>query len=578
MKTWTPVTGALAAAAVLAIAGCGGSGNDSGGDASPATGGKARKGGVLRIGSTDAITSFNPYNVLSLQTGTALSMVYPSLIQLDYDKEKGFTPAPDFATSWKVSSDGKQITFKVRPGAKWSDGKPLTAEDAAWTVATTAKFKDGPTGQLISQVEGVKGAEAPDPSTVVVTYDKARSNAMMLLAAGMPILPKHIWEQYSEGNGRGLKTFRPDGEPGGLVSAGPYRLKEYKRRGTTAYIADPGFYGPKSNAEAVSLTFYTNADSMVADLIRGRLDVAESIPTSAVRAVQRQSSIALKSNLSGMQADLFFNSNPRKPKNLELLDPRVKSALVSCVDREQIRDVVFQGHSEMTETLVGTLGGEFQNTELPARKHDCAAANRALDDLGYDRGSDGIRVVPAKGGQPEHAMSYEIVSQASPGEYNVDRVAAILRKGWEQIGVKAVQKPVGDETATWTHLTGGNCDPETSKGYTSWDMDLAISVAEVDPISTLSGELKDSWCAWNFTGFDNPEYDKLYERAASELDKEKRKRILWDMQKLHYDFVAALPLAEMKSFNAFSKKWTGFIPPEAAIYTKLYYTAPYLAG
>lgn len=560
--------------ATIALAACGG-GSDDQKDAKTASGAAGvKKGGVLRIGTTDQITSFNPFLALTLQTGVAIGMTHPQLVQLDYKDGKGYTVVPDFASSWKTSSDGAAITFKVRPNAQWSDGKPLTANDAAWTINTIVKFREGPTGQQASFVEGVRKAEAPDATTVVVRYDKARANALILLASGLPILPEHMWAQHAKGEGRGLRTFRPEARE--VVSGGPFLLKSHEKRGTTAFVPNPKFYGPASNAEAVALTFYTNKDSMLEELSAGRLDMVESVPPSAVKTVKRNRSVTVQANDSALQADLFFNANPRKPKHRELLDPRVRSALAQCIDRKQVVDVIFNGYAKPVDTLVGSLGGEFQNPELGPRPYDCDEANRMLDELGYKRGSDGIRVVPAAKDDGEHKMAYEVVTVGQASVYNVDRTVEILRKGWEQIGVKVTQKVAGDETATWDYITGGNdCDPKTSKGYTSWDMDVSYSVAEVDPISTLSGELKETWCAWNFTGSDDPEYDELYKQASTELDAARRKQVLWTMQELYYERAATAPLAEQQDISAYSKKWTGFAPPEVAGYSKRYYTAPH---
>lgn len=584
MKTWTPIIGALAAAAVLAVSGCGGSDGDGGnGNAaktSPATGSEgAKQGGVLRIGTVDAITSFNPFIALSLQTGTAINATYAALVQTTYDPDKGFSPVPDFAKSWEVSKGGKRITFKVHEGAKFSDGKPMTAEDAAWSMNTIAKFGDGPTGQVAYLLEGFEKATAPDATTVVVDYESPQPNALISIAQGIQVLPKHIWEKHAQGNGRGMRTYRPESQAGGLVSGGPYLLKQFEKSGTTAFIPNPEFYGPKSNAEAVTLTYYTNEDSMVEDFMRDQLDVMESVPTGALKVVEANDNATVKSAIRGLQGDLFMNSNPRKPKNRELLDPSVREAIASCIDRDQIIDVVFQGHAKKVETLVGTLGGPDQNTDLPAREYDCAAGNEILDELGYERGKDGIRVAPATTGQyaqGAHPMSYEIVTVAGAGEFNVDRTTEILRKGLEELGVKVVQKVAGDETATNTYLTGADCDPATSTGYTSWDFDLAYSVAEITAVDTLSSELKDSWCAWNFSGFDNPKYDALWAKAAVELDADKRRELLHEMQKIYYDAGAAIPLAEQEAFSAYSNRWAGFIPPELTIGSKLYYTAPYM--
>ena len=111
-------------------------------DAGAAVDGKAAGGsGILRIGTTSYIDSFNPWNYIEGQGLNAMIMVYPVLVQVDYSKQEGYYITGDWAKSWKASAGGKTWTFKLRPNTKWSDGRPMTADDAAWTINTTRQVR-----------------------------------------------------------------------------------------------------------------------------------------------------------------------------------------------------------------------------------------------------------------------------------------------------------------------------------------------------------------------------------------------------------------------------------------------------
>src|SRR5438132_207929 len=118
-----------AAAAVLAVAIAAAMAAGVGG-ASQAKGGGS---GILRLGTTNYIDSLNPFNYIESQASNAMIMVYPQLVQYAYGP-KGYSIVGDWATGWSKSKDGKVWTFKLRSGTQWSDGKPMTAADAAWTV------------------------------------------------------------------------------------------------------------------------------------------------------------------------------------------------------------------------------------------------------------------------------------------------------------------------------------------------------------------------------------------------------------------------------------------------------------
>ena len=118
--------------ALAAAAGCGGSKKSS-------SKGDVKEGGTLRLGTSSRIDSLNPYVAFNQDAYTTFMYIYPFLVQ--YDRNLHF--APDFATKWETSSDGKTWTFHTRSGAKWSDGKPLTAADAAFTINTDVAFQKG---------------------------------------------------------------------------------------------------------------------------------------------------------------------------------------------------------------------------------------------------------------------------------------------------------------------------------------------------------------------------------------------------------------------------------------------------
>ena len=161
---------------------------------------------------------------------------------------------PSYAESWTVSPDGKTYTFKLRPGAKWSDGQPLTSEDVAWTANTIIKYP-GPTAVLAASVAHVTKADAPDPNTVVFHYDKPVGNALAQLTF-LYILPKHVWDKYTGNNGKDLKTFLPEDHLP-VVSGGPFEVTKYDKKGQTVFKPNPGWWGPKPHVDAVAYVYYT---------------------------------------------------------------------------------------------------------------------------------------------------------------------------------------------------------------------------------------------------------------------------------------------------------------------------------
>ena len=293
---------------------------------------------ILRIGTTFYVDTLNPLVGIETNDTTAYTMIFPQLVQY----EPGPKIAGDWASRWSHSKDGLTWTFHLRKG-KWSDGVPLTAQDAVWTIRTVIKYKSGATSYVASAVEGVKGASAPNPETLVVTYSRPIAPALSNLAQFF-ILPQHVWSKKLGKNGTGLKEFKPqDDLP--VVAGGPYTVTQFEQKGTTAFKPNPYFYGPRSRAAGVALTYYTNATSMAVDMEHGNLEFIDALPYGAANAVKGKPGITVSFGTGSEVTNLGFNSNPKKTKNRELLSPRLKEAFEYAIPRRQIIDVVFSGHA-----------------------------------------------------------------------------------------------------------------------------------------------------------------------------------------------------------------------------------------
>ena len=568
---------ALATATILVLlvtlAGCGG----GGGGAEQGTGaseGTPVKGGILRIGTINYIDSLNPYNYIESQAYNAMIMVYPQLVQYKQGSD-GLVPEGDWADSWETSADGKDWTFHLKPGGTWSDGKPLTAADAAWTINTTIKFQGGPTAVAAAALAHATSAEATDDSTLVIHYDAPVGNVLPQLEQFF-ILPQHVWEPLAGADGKGLKTYHPE-QNLPMVTGGAYTLKQYEKKGTTVFLPAKGYYGEPSNAEAVALTYYTNSDSMISELQQDNLDWVDQVPFNAVNVLKKDENLQVNTVPGAETTNITWNSNPRKPKNRELLDPQVKKALSMCVDRDRLIEVVFNGYADTVESLVGHIAGPMENPSLGPLEYDCDAGNQMLDDLGYTKGSDGTRVAPATTGenaQPAHPMEYEIITPTST-DFNVDRAFEIVQEGFAAAGVKVSQKVGGDTAASYALETDEDCDGETSTGYATFDIAMWDWVGYVDPDFMLSVVTKGQWCSWSDTGWDNPEYDKLYVKQGTLVDQEERKQVVYEMQQMIYDNWVYTQLVNEQYIDAHSSKWAG-IETELNAYSKKYWTSPYM--
>jgi peptide/nickel transport system substrate-binding protein len=545
----------LALTVLLVAGGCGSTPESSGGE----EGGGPGSSGILKLGTNNYIDSLNPFIAIESQSYNAFVMVYPQLVQYG----PGLEIEGDWAKSWENSPDGLKWTFHLEPDVKWSDGEPMTAADAAWTGNTILKYSPGPAGALAPALGHVKKFSAPDDDTLVIEYEEPIGNVLAQMEQFW-ILPQHVWSKYTSNEGKDLKSFQPEKETP-MVSGGAYFIDQYDKKGTTVFKPNPEFYGPKSNAEAVALIYYTNSTSMIADLRAGTLDWIEAVPTNAVEELEKEPGVTVDSVGSSQVDNITFNSNPVKPQNRELLDPRVKEALEYATDRQEIIEVVHNGYAKPWANLISSQSGDFVNPAVKPLPYDPDKANEILDSLGYKM-RDGVRWAPATSGefaQPAHPMSYEMIIPASLN-YNGDRYFEIIRDNWAEVGVEIKNKPGGDTAQAYALETAG--------AYTKFDLAAWDWVGYIDPDFMLSVMTKDQWFSWNDTGYNDPAYDRMYEKQATLVDPQERQDLVWKMQAKLARERPYIHTVQEEIIMAYKDEWTG-VYPDLGAYCKCYYTS-----
>ena len=522
---------ALAALALIAVgSGCGSNSSSKPGSS-----------GVLKIGAVGGVDSLNPFNLVNLDSYTAQQYVYPFLVQFDAQLK----PAPYFGKSWTFSPDGRTLTFHTVAGAKWSDGRPLTAADAAFTINTIVHYQTGATALLGTQVAGIESVTATDPNTLVIRYKEPSAAALSNLQQ-IPILPEHVWKRFATGKGDALKSHQaapPDG-----VYGGPFVVTKWKKDAATLFARNPHWWGDQQpSISGWGIEVFGNPDAMMTALNQGEIDLAEAVPaTAASAAVKNDNLVVSQAPPGGLILALWANANPKKKDHRELLDPNVREALTLAVDRDQINRVAFLGYARPAGSVIPpSLPGAVS---LPVPPLDPQKANQLLDKAGFRRGSDGVRVAFGK------PMSYPVV--VIQGSGSEDRIFNILKKSLAAIGIKVTELSQSGSAAIAT-LAGSDGK------VTSYDMALATNAPVVDPDFELSQFLCSVIGTQNFSGYCNPKFDALYAQEGKIIDPAKRNAIIGQMQRLVYADNGWIPLNYESIVSAWRKPWTGFVPSVA---------------
>lgn len=505
-----------------------------GGYAATADGSSSKSGGTFRIGTSSRIDSLNPYVAFNQDAYSTFEYVYPFLIQYDKANKKF---VDDFATSWKFSNGGKTWTFKVRKGAKWTDGKPLTAKDAAWTINTDIKYASGGAANAAGLIAHIKSAKAPNPTTLVVNYTKAPGNVLGQFQQ-FAILPQHIWSKHTGHKGNDLKNF--SNNP--LVGSGPFKLVKFKKNDIALFQKNTSFYGEKAQADGFGLRMFTNEDALVSALKAHEIDAIEAVPGTAINTLKKSFNVRTAPGVD--QTDLIINSNPKKTSHRELLNLKVKAAMAHAIDRKQIIRVVFLGYAKPASSIIPPATGAWHNKNVDPESFNLALANRILDKAGFKKGSDGIR--RASG----HKMSYDVIAPTDVP--SVNRTFQILQPDFKKIGIQLKQRAL-DSTAAFDAIGA----PDYK--YLKFDLAMWDWVALIDPDFMLSVVTCAQFGGWSDSGFCDKRYDAMYSQQQLTPNQAKRKALVWTMQRYLQAKRPYIWLAAQDAVWAVSKSWGGLV-------------------
>lgn len=365
-----PIRLAAAALAVIAAAACAPSNPDSDGN----SGAKANAERIT-IGTTADVVNYNPLVGNSRTDTWVTNLMYPRLTGMSLDGKR----TPYLATKWEYTDGGMGATVTLNPDFKWSDGKPVTADDVIFTIDAVKKEKIGVVAGLIAAYDS---ATAVSPTEVKFTFTRPDGTFLDNVGFWMPVVPKHVFESQPS-----VQKFANDSN---WVSAGPYRLTKVERGQRYVLERVESFPlvegGPKT--KEVVFRVYPDVNTQVLALRNGEIDlIANALPPALAKSVEGDSKIKSVKVPSLGWAHMQYNVKRAPLDRLE-----VRQALAAAVDYEAIRRVALQGKavSSNSSVLTPTLK-QWQDTSAKEYTFDIAKAKSLLTTAGFKDGNgDGL--------------------------------------------------------------------------------------------------------------------------------------------------------------------------------------------
>lgn len=503
-----------AGAAALILPSCSGGGKETK---------KAEK--VIYIGQVNPPITFNTINCPDVASqydqqpifDTLLGMVQPLVFQ------------PMLADSFELK-DPTTVLIKINPKANWTDGKPVSADDVAFTINLIANPKTetsigtfittfagvGPNGKALDGKTSLDSLKVVDAKTLEITLSKAVDLTMIKeqLGANMRILPKHVLENVDPATFSQEPFFSAP-----TVTSGPFKFVKYEKDQYVEYVANPDYYrgAPKVDRLFVKLVPATN---LVSQLETGEIHFNTGvgiglIPSTDYEAAKALTTIRTKTEPNTSVQMMLFNHNT-------ITDPKVRQAIVYAIDRPSILNKLLKGSGELVDVPYTTMN-PYYASDIPRYTYDPEKAKALLAEAKWD---------------PERVINLVVPI----GNKDREQSANIITQNLADVGIKV-------------NMTKFDFPTIMQKGKKhEFDLLLIGNNFLLDPDGVSIMVRKGA--GLNFSDYKSDEMDALYERGKNEPDPATRKVIYHRVQELFHDDLPLVTIYSYQELLGISKKLT----------------------
>jgi peptide/nickel transport system substrate-binding protein len=423
---------------------------------------------------------------------------------------------PSFATGdlAVVDDDGASggrlvARFRLRDGALWHDGTPVTAEDVRFAFEQDRAALDGSDARAIA--ERIERVDAIDERTVRVTYRAGERWDLYALAPRA--LPRHILEGANAA-ARAKYASRP-------VHAGPYRIAD--RTATTIVLdAFPRHVLGAPAIPRIVVRVFADRTALLGATLAGEVDVAPSPDLDADIGSTLDRSVPDRVRYTQSQAVAMLRFGPR------LADPQVRAAAALTVDRERIARSVFGGRVRVPGTyLVAPLWAASEPVSVPGP--DRATARALMERAGATRGTFGIAQLHG-----DRLVVTLLVPSGSSALLEAARGVAV-DLALLGIAVDVVERPAA----------------EVDQRILRRDFDLALVIDPVEDPLVATDRYRGAVSGW---------FDVIADAARAAADRAEKRALYAELQRLWSEAMPALPLFQVLKVDVVPARMEGIHP------------------
>lgn len=326
------------------------------------------------------------------------------------------------AWHWEyANADSTALRYRMRSALRWSDGKPVTAHDVAWTYAMAKDPRvASPRQEDVALIDSVR---AENDSTVVFHF--ARRTPEMLFATALPIVPRH---PFAGTPPEGIRTHASLNDPTKLVVSGAFRVGDWRPGERITFVPNPQFR-PAPRLQSIVIRIIPETTTRLVELQTGRVDMMRNVHTDYVARLRR-SAPGLRFERESRRYWEYVAYNPRTVDAFG--DVQVRRALTLALDIPgMMRSLRLGGFAEPAGGPYPPIFRDvFDPQRMPPPAQDTARARQLLAAAGW-RDTDGDGVLD-KNGKP-----FRFTLNTNTGNQRRADVTLVLQQQWKRIGVDA---------------------------------------------------------------------------------------------------------------------------------------------
>ena len=463
----------------------------------------AQAAGTMTVAVAIDPGSWDPIDTFLIDWSSAANNMFDGLTARGADMKL----KPGLATSWEFLDNNSRIRFKLRENVKFHNGEPFNAAAVKFTFDRLLG-EEGRKGPQQSNYNTIDRVDVVDDNTVDFVMKQPDPVLLTKLAGygGMIVPPKYIQEK-----GDDYFNTHP-------VGTGPFKFVEYNPKVSLTLEAFPEHWGGAPKLDKVVTRFISEANTQVAELQAGRIDVATLIPFGLAPTVEKSPNLELMSITGPIVVSLRLNT-----KNGITKDVNVRKALIMGIDRDAIIKAVLLGHGKPIASFQSELsfGNDPAMKPLP---FDLAKAKQMLQQAKVPAGA------PVKIDFRGNDATFREVAQAAAGFL-------------QALGLKPSLQPYEPPVLLNDIIPNGKTGEAWHQAWGGWTFDYDNTAY----LMYHSGE------KWN--PYDNdPKLNEMLEKQRAIYDVKEREKLLQEIARYVADQALEIPLYNQNTLYGVNKR------------------------